>query len=81
MHLEEEIWVPVVYGEIKPDMYEVSNMGRFRNKNTGRLLMPCKSEKGYLMVYVMTIYGTGRSIKLHRIVAVHFVPGRTEEKM
>ena len=76
----EEIWKPVLYGEIKPNMYEVSNMGRFRNKNTGKLLSPCVSEKGYLMVYVMTIYGKGRSIKLHRIVATHFVPGRTKEK-
>lgn len=76
----EEIWKLVEYGDIKPGMYEVSNFGRFRNIYTHKLLTPCLSEKGYLMVYVMCTNNKGRSIKLHRIVAVHFVEGRTKEK-
>lgn len=77
---EEEIWKPVVYDDVKPNMYEVSNMGRMRNKWTNKLMSVCVSEKGYLMVTLMTIHGKPKCKKLHRIVAVHFVPGRTEEK-
>jgi len=74
----EESWKPVIYRDIKPDMYEVSNFGRFRNRITGHLLTPCPSEKGYLMVEVRCVSGKSRSIKLHRIVAWMFVPGYDE---
>lgn len=41
MNSNEEIWKPIptdVYWQGIKDMYDVSNMGRVRNRNTGKIL-------------------------------------------
>jgi len=73
-------WKPVVYDDVKPGMYEVSNYGFIRNAHTRQIMSICFSEKGYAMVELATISGKGKSKKLHRIVAKHFVDGETESK-
>lgn len=76
----EEIWKPLIYKIVKPDMYEISNYGNIRNIRTGKLLSPCVSEKGYFMVCLRCVDEKSRTIKLHRIVATVFVPGKTVRK-
>lgn len=61
-------------------MYEVSNIGRVRNKITGHIMAQFPSEKGYLMTIFRCSSGKSKSIKTHRVVAVHFVDGRTQSK-
>ena len=78
--MDIEIWKPVIYRNIKRDMYEVSNMGRVRNKLTGHIMTQCLSEKGYPMTIFRCDDGKSRSIKTHRVVAWHFVDGRTDIK-
>lgn len=76
--MENEVWKPVVYRDIKPDMYEVSNLGNFRNSKTGHVMSPCPSEKGYMMLPFRCIGDRTRTLKIHRIVAWMFVPGYDE---
>ena len=45
-----EIWVPLIYRCVKPDLYEISNLGNVRNIKTGKILKPVPSEKDYMMV-------------------------------
>ena len=78
--IEDEIWKPVIYRNIKRDMYEVSNMGRVRNKLTDHIMTQCPSEKGYLMTIFRCDDGKSRLIKTHRVVAWHFVDGKTSMK-
>ena len=77
---EPEIWKALYYDNIKPDMYEISNMGNIRNKNTDKQLSLCPSEKGYMMATLRCCNNKTRSIKIHRLVAKLFVPGETQEK-
>lgn len=61
-----EQWADVAPG------YAVSNLGRVRGKS-GRILNPSPNGQGYLC------FSIGRlSVKLHVLVARHFVPGRVE---
>lgn len=65
-----EIWKDI---EGYEDLYEVSDEGRIRNKNTGRILKPNKTHKGYLQVKLCKDGGkVGYSI--HRLVAKAFIP-------
>ena len=75
--MENEIWKPLVYRFVKRNMYEVSNYGNIRNVHTGRMLTPCPSEKGYMMACLRCVDNKSRNIKIHKIVAELFVPGRT----
>ena len=79
-YLKTVEWKPLVYADVKPGMYEVSNYGFVRNVHTGKVLSICLSEKGYVMVELMTIHGKSKTKKVHRIVAKHFVDGETAEK-
>ena len=54
-------------------MYEVSNLGRVKNVETGRILKPGKDRYGYLKV-VLCKNGTRKTIKVHRLVALTFLP-------
>jgi hypothetical protein len=67
-----EWWKPLEYKDVKP-MYEISNLGRVRNINTGNVLSISISEKGYSMVSLMTNKGTQDTFKLHRIMAFNFL--------
>lgn len=65
---------------IDPTMYDISNYGRIRNIKTGKMLVPCVSEKGYYMVTLKGNDGRHHTVKLHRIVAKIFVPGETKRR-
>ena len=56
--------------------YEVSNSGRIRNKNTNRILTQSIS-RGYLYVSLWSA-GKGKSIAVHRLVALHFVKRKSD---
>lgn len=57
--------------------YEVSDSGNIRNKRTGRVLQPQVITKGY---HGVRLYhqGNGKSLKVHRLVALAFVDGYFE---
>lgn len=54
-------------------LYEVSNEGNIRNKNTGRILKPNKIHKGYLQV-ILCKDGERKPALVHRLVAQAFIP-------
>ena len=54
-------------------MYEVSNLGRVKNVETGRILKPGKDRYGYLQL-VLSKNGIMKTIKVHRLVAQAFLP-------
>lgn len=56
-------------------IYEVSSLGRVRNKNTQHILQPCLSREknGYYKVH---LYYNNKNIMryIHRMVAITFIP-------
>ena len=54
-------------------VYEVSNLGRVKNIETGRILKPFKDTNGYLILK-LSKDGTRRTVKVHRLVALAFLP-------
>lgn len=79
----EEIWKPVKNYE---GIYEISNLGRLRSlersvlkKNgvlqvyPGKEIAPITNQDGYLTVKLHD-HGTVKTVFLHRLVALHFVP-------
>ena len=73
---EKEVWKDVLYRDIKPDMYQVSNYGRVRRKDTLKLMTPNIRGNGY--AYVRLVIGDGGSSRIftiHRITAYHFCDG------
>lgn len=53
--------------------YEISESGIIRNVQTGKELSWRDNGRGYAMV---TLYreGKGKNFKVHRLVAIHFIP-------
>lgn len=64
-----EIWKDVFYY----DNYEVSNLGRIRNKKTNRILKTVTSNTGYTMACLCK-NGKRKSLSVHRIVMQTFKP-------
>ena len=65
----KEIWESIIgYG----DKYEVSNMGKVRNKS-GTILKPFITQGGYFMV-ALCDKGIKTNVRLHRLVAKMFIP-------
>lgn len=73
-YLKTVKWKPVVYADIKPGMYEVSNYGFIRNIHSGNIMSICLSEKGYAMVELMSVSGRAKTKKLHlyTLIKIHF---------
>lgn len=67
-----EIWQDVSIKEFS-DFYSVSNLGRIKNKRTERVLVPKLSRAGYCRV-TLSVNGFQKSIPIHRLVALAFVP-------
>ncbi len=70
-----EIWKKI---EGFDSRYEVSNMGRMRStnyKNSGRveIIKPAMDSKGYLRIMLLSVDGSYKTVKVHRIVAVAFL--------
>lgn len=55
------------------DLYEVSDEGNVRNKTTGRLLKPGRTNRGYLFVNLCKD-GISKFKTIHRLVALAFLP-------
>lgn len=68
--LPYEIWrdIPGYKG-----LYQVSNIGRVRNKHKNLILIPGKSSRGYLLVCLCK-NGIQKTFKVHRLVATAFIP-------
>jgi hypothetical protein len=54
--------------------YEVSNMGRIRNTNTGRYLKHGSNPAGYSNVILCEQGKKKKGFTVHRLVASHFLP-------
>ena len=54
------------------EKYEVSNLGKIRNIESGRLLKPFLNKNGYLM-YGLYGYDKRKRLYLHRIMATAFI--------
>jgi hypothetical protein len=72
--MDKERWTQLNYKNIKP-IYEISTYGRIRNINTQHIMGESLSEKGYVMVTLMTTDTRKKSktFKLHRLVAHTFI--------
>ncbi len=66
-----------MWKDIDGSNFEVSNLGRVRNKKNGRITVGTQNEKGYLRVSVY-IDGKTKSMKVHRLVAKAFIPNPNE---
>jgi hypothetical protein len=60
-----EIWKPCFNYEQK---FEVSNLGRIRNKLNGRIIKPTPCKKGYLTTRLFISNDDFKSHKVHRLV-------------
>lgn len=67
--MKDEIWMPITGLE---SLYEVSNIGRVRNKK-GHIILPHKSAKGYWRLALHKDKKT-YNFKVHRLVALAFIP-------
>lgn len=54
-------------------VYSVSDKGQVRNNLTGKILKPSPYENGYLATQIF-IDGKQKRIRIHRLVAEHFIP-------
>ena len=64
--LPNEIWVPC----IPYNNYEVSNLGRFRNKMNKKIFNGTQHSSGYIEVSI----GYGKKVRLHRLILQSFNP-------
>ena len=72
-----EIWKPVVNEKMRNGQYEVSSLGRLRNKNTGHILKPFISNTGYCRISIndfRTSKKKNTNLSVHRLVAEAFIP-------
>lgn len=68
----DEIWKPLVFEDVKMDMYEVSSYGRIRNKKTHQMISSCNSH-GYRTAKLMHNDNKSYNDSIHRIVCFMFV--------
>lgn len=68
MSKADEIWLIIKQIE----NYEVSNMGKVRNKKTKRILKSWKNSRGYLIISLRSGEKT-YCYTIHRLVAEHFI--------
>ena len=75
---EKEIWKDVKYNEYTKTRYQVSNHGRIRNKKTGHIFTSTLRRKGdYPAVGLQIGDGAQKTLSVHRIVAIEFLPNPT----
>lgn len=73
MNTNNEIWRDID----DSDIHQISNLGRFRNKTTGRIIKQSKTKKGYSQCFVIKNYRKkGFTIKTHSLVMLAFKPER-----
>lgn len=71
-------WRPVIYQDVRLNMYEVSNYGDIRNIYTEKLMSKEVTYTGYHRVCLQleppTDNHKGRKVAVHRLVATAFIP-------
>lgn len=67
----EEIWKEIAGFE---GLYAVSNKGRVKNLETGKVLKNWSNPQGYPFVALYKGDGTSKQITVHRLVATAFIP-------
>lgn len=73
--MNKEVIKPIIIPGIKKNYY-ISNYGRVFNKKTGKFLKGSLDKDGYLRVNLAFDEGNKRSLRVHRLVAIHFIPYR-----
>lgn len=75
----EECWMRMLEPYQK---YEISSFGRVRNFKNGRIrkLAPSKNH-GYIEASFMDAFGARRNLRVHRLVARHFLPESFSENL
>ena len=66
--MPKEIWKQSIL-----ENYEVSNLGRIKNKKTNHIIIPEKEEKGYQRLSIR-VNGKKKHYAIHRLVAIAFIP-------
>ena len=69
VNMQKEIWKPVVGFE---GLYEVSNLGRVRNRK-GKVLRPAPNSNGYMRI-ILRKDNKDWGKQIHRLVAMAFIP-------
>lgn len=59
--------------DVKDTNYQVSNLGKVRNKSNGYVIKQQLSHRGYWLVRIKDKNGKKRSFSVHRLVAIAFV--------
>ena len=67
--MSEEIWKVID----NFSNYEISSFGNIRNKTSSNILTPT-IKSGYLSISLHNDNGNRKSVKLHRLVALSFIP-------
>ena len=70
----DEIWLDLKGYE---NLYKISNLGNiksFQLNKKGKLLRPSKDKDGYKQVGIRDINSKRKWFRLHRLVALHFIP-------
>lgn len=68
-----EEWKDVNYLDFGK-FYKVSSFGRVYSKHSDRILIPKKSRAGYLRITLCSGTGDHRTVGIHRLVALAFIP-------
>lgn len=74
-YFEPEIFVPVIYEDVKPNHYLISNYGNvYSIKRNIILKQHARDNTGHLGLTLRTINEIGRAVQIHRLVATAFIP-------
>ena len=72
-YIEIEIYIPITYNSYTAARYEVSNLGRVRNRRNGRILTNI-ARPSYASVILQIGNGQQKSFYVHVLVAKYFLP-------
>ena len=69
------MWIDLIYNDVIPDRYEISDKGKVRLKKNKKILKGNNpdNEKGYVRVALKNIYGKSKKYPLHRMVMSSFI--------
>lgn len=78
--LDDEEWVELIYPDIQPGKYMLSNYGRVYSKHRNRILTKSVNANGYVVTNVLDTDGNPITRRVNRLVALHFIEGQTDER-
>lgn len=71
----DECWRPIVYEDVKPNMYQVSNYGRIKNLVTGQHMYASTRKVNRPIIRLRTTdNGKRKGVQIDRLVAITYVP-------